>query len=109
MLVQDSVLPEASNDALDATVEAGLAANNETHAGCQASAAGGLPSSHHSLEAGILKIPPKPTGKMAQLLKDKEKEWAAAIEKKGPLQLLDLPVDVLKEIIKEVSILYTCI
>lgn len=39
----------------------------------------------------------------ARLLKGKEKEWAAVVEnKKGPLRLLDLPMDVLKEIVKEV-------
>jgi len=39
---------------------------------------------------------------ISNLLKDKEQEWAAVAEKKGPLQLLDLPMDVLKEIVKEV-------
>ena len=43
-----------------------------------------------------------PAGKMVQLLSGKEKEWTAAMEQKRPLQLLDLPMDVLKEIIKEV-------
>jgi hypothetical protein len=41
--------------------------------------------------------------KISNLLKDKEQEWTAVAEKKGPLQLLDLPIDVLKEIVKEVS------
>jgi hypothetical protein len=36
-------------------------------------------------------------------LKGKEKEWTAVAEKKRPLQLLDLPVDILKEIIEKVS------
>jgi hypothetical protein len=40
--------------------------------------------------------------KISNLLKDKEQEWTAVVEKKGPLQLLDLPMDVLKEIVKEV-------
>jgi hypothetical protein len=40
--------------------------------------------------------------KLSKLLKGKEEEWTAVAQKKGPLQLLDLPVDVLKEIIKEV-------
>ena len=40
--------------------------------------------------------------KISSLLKDKEQEWTAVVEKKGPLQLLDLPMDVLKEIVKEV-------
>lgn len=40
---------------------------------------------------------------LARLLKGKEKEWAAVVaNKKGPLKLLDLPMDVLKEIVKEV-------
>ena len=43
------------------------------------------------------------TDTMTRLLKGKEKEWAAVVERKGSLKLLDLPVDVLKEIMKEVS------
>ena len=40
---------------------------------------------------------------LARLLKGKEREWAAVVaNKKGPLRLLDLPMDVLKEIVKEV-------
>jgi len=41
--------------------------------------------------------------KISSLLKDKEREWAAVAAKKGPLRLLDLPLDVLKEIVKEVN------
>jgi len=41
--------------------------------------------------------------KISSLLKDKEQEWTAVVEKKGPLHLLDLPMDVLKEIVKEVG------
>lgn len=40
--------------------------------------------------------------KLSKLLKGKEEEWTAVAQKKGPLQLLDLPMDILKEIIKEV-------
>lgn len=40
---------------------------------------------------------------ISNLLKDKEREWAAVAAKKGPLKLLDLPLDVLKEIVKEVG------
>jgi len=40
--------------------------------------------------------------KISNLLKDKEQEWRAVAERKGPLRLLDLPMDVLKEIVKEV-------
>ncbi len=45
--------------------------------------------------------------KVARLLKGKEKDWAAGAEKEGPLQLLDLPLDILKIIIKEVSASWT--
>ncbi|KIW00389.1 uncharacterized protein PV09_08098 [Verruconis gallopava] len=38
---------------------------------------------------------------VARSLKGKEKEWTAVAEKKRPLQLLDLPVDILKEIIEK--------
>jgi len=41
--------------------------------------------------------------KISSLLKEKEQEWTAVAEKKGPLRLLDLPMDVLKEIVKEVG------
>lgn len=41
--------------------------------------------------------------KVSQLLKEREREWTAVVQKKGPLRLLDLPMDVLKEIMKEVS------
>ncbi|KAF1987637.1 hypothetical protein K402DRAFT_462525 [Aulographum hederae CBS 113979] len=36
---------------------------------------------------------------VARLLKGKEKEWAAVTNKQGPLRFLDLPVDILREII----------
>jgi len=42
--------------------------------------------------------------KVARLLKGKEKDWAAAATKEGPLRLLDLPLDILKIIFKEVSV-----
>ncbi|KAF2459352.1 hypothetical protein BDY21DRAFT_189261 [Lineolata rhizophorae] len=41
---------------------------------------------------------------LSRLLKGKEKEWSAVTdkkEKKGPLRLLDLPVEILKEIINQ--------
>ncbi|EKD19356.1 uncharacterized protein L3040_009204 [Drepanopeziza brunnea f. sp. 'multigermtubi'] len=42
--------------------------------------------------------------KISNLLKDKEQEWTQVLERrKGPLRLLDLPLDVLKEIVKEVT------
>jgi hypothetical protein len=40
--------------------------------------------------------------KLSKLLKGREEEWTAVAKKDGPLQLLDLPMDVLKEIVKEV-------
>ena len=39
---------------------------------------------------------------VAKLLKGEEKLWSAVAEKQGPLHLLDLPVVILKEIVKEV-------
>ncbi len=45
---------------------------------------------------------PGPRAKLLNLLKGKEKEWAEAGKKDGPLELLDLPLDILKCIIKEV-------
>lgn len=38
-------------------------------------------------------------------IKGKEKEWAPATELKKPKQLLDLPVDILKEIIEKVCLI----
>lgn len=40
---------------------------------------------------------------VSRTLKGKEKEWAAVTEKKRPLQLLDLPVDILREIVGHVG------
>jgi len=40
---------------------------------------------------------------VSRTLKGKEKEWTAVAEKKRPLQLLDLPVDILREIVGHVS------
>lgn len=42
--------------------------------------------------------------KVLKRLKGKEKDSAIASRKKRPLQFLDLPVDILKEIIKEVQV-----
>ena len=41
--------------------------------------------------------------RMSRLPKSKEKESATTVRKEGPLQLLDLPLDILKDIFKEVS------
>ena len=40
--------------------------------------------------------------KMMQLLKGKEKDWTPVAQREKPIQLLDLPMDVLKDIMKEV-------
>jgi hypothetical protein len=40
---------------------------------------------------------------LARLLHGKEKEWSAIAEKSGPLQLLDLPIDILKEIVNHIT------
>ena len=62
-----------------------------------------LPESNQASHERGLAGAVTPAEKMAQLLNGKEKEWAATAEKRGSLQLLDLPVDILREIIKEVS------
>ncbi|KAF2760753.1 hypothetical protein EJ05DRAFT_435194 [Pseudovirgaria hyperparasitica] len=43
----------------------------------------------------------RPKGSISRLLKGKEKEWNEVAEKRGPLTLLDLPVDILKEIVHQ--------
>ena len=40
---------------------------------------------------------------LARLLHGKEKEWSAIAEKSGPLELLDLPIDILKEIVNHIT------
>ena len=40
--------------------------------------------------------------RMMQLLKGKEKDWTPVAQRARPLQLLDLPMDILKDIMKEV-------
>src|SRR2546421_10177748 len=40
---------------------------------------------------------------LARLLHGKEKEWSTIAEKSGPLQLLDLPIDILKEIVNHIT------
>ena len=41
--------------------------------------------------------------KMASLLSGKKREWEAVKKKTRPLRLLDLPVDILRLIVKEAS------
>ncbi|MCJ1248512.1 hypothetical protein MMC30_005730 [Trapelia coarctata] len=62
-----------------------------------------LPESHQASHERGLAGAATIADQMAQLLNGKEKEWAATAEKRGRLQLLDLPVDILREIIKEVT------
>lgn len=42
---------------------------------------------------------------VSKFLKGKEQEWKAVTERKGPLTLLELPVDILRLIVKEVRYL----
>ena len=44
-----------------------------------------------------------PGRKISELLKGKEEEWTAVARRAGPLRLLDLPLDLLREILREVS------
>lgn len=46
-------------------------------------------------------ICPSPKQVMSKFLGDKVEEWAA-VTRRSPLNLLDLPVDILKEIVREV-------
>jgi len=63
---------------------------------------GGLSTQEASVEGQEDNVAAKTRAKLSNLLKGKEKEWAAARRKDGPLELLDLPLDILKCIIKEV-------
>lgn len=44
-----------------------------------------------------------PACKKSRLLKGKEKEASVETKKEGPVQLLDLPLDILKDVLKEVG------
>jgi hypothetical protein len=50
------------------------------------------------------KVAMDPRTKISSLLEAREQEWTALVEKQGPLGLLDMPMDVLKEIVKEVGV-----
>lgn len=43
------------------------------------------------------------TSTISKFLKGKEREWDALSQRKGPLTLLELPVDILRLIVKEVN------
>lgn len=62
----------------------------------QASASDSSPKSDGS------KNQQKPEQTMSKLLGEKKSEWQAVKRKEGPLHLLDLPVDILNLVIKEV-------
>lgn len=62
----------------------------------------GLITQEAPVEGQEENVAAEPRAKLLCLLKGKEKEWAAARNKDGPLELLDLPLDVLKCIINEV-------
>ena len=105
MLVEDSNVPSASIDAGPKASEVTDASRADTrHADAPSLAVFGTEPQRILCGGG----PPLllgPAVRMAQHSKGKDKVWTATIEKKRPLQLLDLPVDVLKEIIKEVETL----
>lgn len=62
----------------------------------------GLMAQEASVKGREDSVAAEPRAKLLNLLKGKEKEWAAARSRDGPLELLDLPLDILKCIIKEV-------
>ncbi|ORY66450.1 uncharacterized protein BCR38DRAFT_340562 [Pseudomassariella vexata] len=52
----------------------------------------------------VVESPSKqPVPSLSRLLKGKEREWMAVRSKMGPLHLLDLPVDILRLIVKEIT------
>ena len=54
-------------------------------------------------ESGLMSFTSK-AEKMRNLLKSKAEEWSAVVKRKKILQLLDLPLDILKDIVKEVCL-----
>ena len=50
-----------------------------------------------------LEVYNSPGRKISELLQGKEEEWTAVARKSGPLRLLDLPLDLLREILREVN------
>lgn len=58
-----------------------------------------LEESYMTQEGGVV----TQEDKMSRPLKGKEKESVATVRRGGPIQLLDLPLDILKDIFKEVS------
>jgi len=103
-VVKEPSVPEASLALVLKTIAAVAAAVSDTMTQIDnASRTAALPESHQVSHERGLAGAATPAEKMAQLLNGKEKEWAATAEKRGTLQLLDLPVDILREIIKEVS------
>ena len=50
-----------------------------------------------------MEVTKSPKHKISELLKGKEEEWTAVAKRGGPLRILDLPLDLLREILREVS------
>lgn len=100
---------EASSSDILSQQDEHLISSTKTTAANQSSNVLQSPESFHTQPATNSTMP-KATGRytidprssISNLLKDKEREWAAVVQKNGPLQLLDLPMDILKEIVKEV-------
>lgn len=93
--------------AADSTIEGSIVSHSEDRAlpACKSTSAVNsllsAPSEHLSEEVeckGEVLV----RRKISRLLQGKEEEWTAVATKSGPLQLLDLPMDILKEIVKEV-------
>jgi hypothetical protein len=82
---------------LSAAAHDNMAAHEKLHPGSEAE----VPASSTSISA---RDSTRPT--VSKYLKDKEREWNKVAERKGPLTLLELPVDILRLIIKEASRLH---
>lgn len=60
------------------------------------------PTAHSSaLESSLSD---QPAARMTEILSNKTREWETVKKKEGPLRLLDLPVDILRLIVKEVCL-----
>jgi hypothetical protein len=64
---------------------------------------GGLPVDSSTATTNTSRDQSRPT--VSKYLKDKERLWNQVSERKGPLTLLELPVDILRLIVKEASLL----
>lgn len=64
---------------------------------------GGFPADCSTSTVNPSRDHTRPT--VSDYLRDKEREWNRPSERKGPLTLLELPVDILRLIVKEASLL----